>query len=99
MMRKQGYMFPNEWDSSLPKQEFGGLTLMLSEAEHASYRRKVIEQLSAAQETVQHKVPQLDKSWKEGGVQGAIALEGVEKAQSTYVGKTPGRKGEVIGPD
>ncbi len=73
IMRTQGYMFPDEWDSELPRRTFGGLTLMLREESAAQHRRNVVAQLASAQDSQKGAIPdKLNKPWQQGGAQGVI---------------------------
>jgi len=91
MMRAQGYMFPDEWDTELPRRTFGGLTLMLREQEAAEHRRNVLETLARQQDAKRADIPDnLNKPWQQGGVQGAIErVTGQAKANYTREPITP----------
>jgi hypothetical protein len=84
-------MFPDEWDSELPRRTFGGLTLMLREQEAAEHRRRVVEGLAQQQDAKRADIPdKLNKPWQQGGVQGAVErITGQAKAQYTREPITP----------
>lgn len=73
IMKAQGYEFPDEWDSELPRKSFGGLTLMLREQKAAEHHRNTVESLARQQDAKRAAIPdQYNKPWNQGGVQGAI---------------------------
>ncbi len=97
IMRAQGFMLPNEWDSELPNNEFGGLTLMLQEAAHAKAKRVAMESLARQQEAMAHETEAVKTSWKEGGLgDGAMIVKPTEQKIETFQNKPERRP---VGPD
>lgn len=92
IMRAQGYLFPEEWDSELPNNEFGGLTLMLQESKHAASKRRHHESLALQQEKEAH----ITEAVKDGKLELDKDLTQKESKYETFKNK-PERK--PVGPD